>query len=580
MPRKHIARSTVRLALAFTLFSSVVQADPAAGPNLLGDLNGMDDTPYIDNPWGGVSNGVITLNPGVQLAVNEDGAIQPTIFGPSCSVGDLNGDGLPDLVVADAKGYFWYFPNSGTPTKPKFTSGEVMPIWIGVPLLGGNGAGIDPTDDQAMVRANYDAVDNTVPRIQLVDYAGDKKLSLVVGNYEGKLFYVHNLGSFNQPAFAMPNDLSAITVDTYSKGFLWCNFLAPFLYDFTGNGQLDLVLGEGTYASNSIYRLANKGSNPSPIFNDRFTTKIIPGYGREHLTPQVVDWDGDGKPDVIAGERQGYIDFWKNTSPDSDPAHLQFDTQNPQHVKFGGIEQFGLLTTVAVCDLTGNKLPNLIISNSDQRLSYALNKGKPGAPRFDAPVPIQGVNPYPKIFAAPENWKIFKGFSMPYLLLCSTKLRDDPSFKPPDDAPTIKSALKIYTVPHQHTYFPKEIFPANDAHIVVYDQNVTLEAGTHYDLSFYCKTAGNVENLRYFLFGRENLVAQGIVLSDGSKDRWNFIENNIDSGADWVQVKGDIMIEKADPDKNDNPPVRFYFAFNGTGGTVWVTGFSLTKRAR
>ena len=44
------------------------------------------------------------------------------------------------------------------------------------------------------------------------------------------------------------------------------------------------------------------------------TTKIIPGYGREHLTPQVVDWNNDGKPDIICGERAGYVDLFLNTS--------------------------------------------------------------------------------------------------------------------------------------------------------------------------------------------------------------------------------------------------------------------------
>jgi hypothetical protein len=580
MPYKQIARWSARLFLVGALFSCLDLAGRAqdgdqpaapAGPNLMADFNGFDSTPYIDNPWGAVQNGVITMQAGVQLAVDEDGHIVPTVFGPSCSVADLNGDGLEDLIVADPRGYFWYFPNSGTPTKYKFTSGEVMPIWIGDPVA--------PGDDAALVNENYDAVDNTVPRIQAIDYTGEKRPSIIAGNYEGKLFYIHNTGTTTQPAFSMPNDLGSITVSTYSKGFLWCNFLAPFLYDFTGNGQLDLVMGEGTYASNSIYRLVNKGNNGSPIFNEAGTTKIIPGYGREHLTPQVVDWNHDGKPDIISGERQGYIDLWLNSSPDNDPAHLQFaDVQNPQHVKFGGLEQLGLLTTIGLADLTGNKLPNLVISNSDDHLSYALNKGKPGTPEFDAPVPITGVNPFPKVFAAPPQWQIFKGFDMPYLLLVSTKLKDDPTFKPPDDAPTIKSALKIYTVPHQHTYFRNEVYPTEDTHIVTFRANVPLAAGSHYDLSFYCKTSGNVENLRYFFAGREDLAAQGVAMENGARDRYIFIENAMDGGSSWAQVKGDIFVEKADRHKDDTPAPEFYFAFNGNGGTVWVTDFTLTKR--
>jgi hypothetical protein len=579
MPYKQIARLSARVALVATFFWSlpaILRADdtpaPPPAPNLLAAMNGMDDTPYVDNPWGGVINGVITLQPGVQLAVDEDGHVTPTVFGPSIAVGDLNGDELPDLVVADPRGYFWFFPNSGTATKPKFTGGEVMPIWIGVPA--------GPGDDPALISTNYDAVDNTIPRFQLIDYTGENRLSIVAGNYEGKLFYIHNVGTGTNPEFRMPQDLGTITIPTYSQNHLWCNFLAPFLYDFTGGGgQLDLLVGEGTYASNSIYRLVNKGNNGSPSYDENHTTKIIPGYGREHLTPQVVDWNNDGKPDIICGERQGYIDLYLNTSADNDPKDLQFgDTQHPQHVMFGGNDKLGMLTTVAVGDLTGNKLPNLVISNADDHLLYALNKGKPGSPQFDAPLPIQGVNPFPKVFQAPPQWRIFKAFSMPYVLLVSTKLRDDPTFKPPDDAPTIKSALKIYTVPHQHAYFPHEVYPVQDTHIVTFDEGIPMEAGSHYDLTFYVKAAGHVENLRYFFAGQEDLFAQGITLEDGGRARYIFIENQMDGGSDWTKVTGDIYVEKADRKKPDTPAPQFYFAFEGNGGTVWVTDFNLTKR--
>jgi len=577
---KQIARLSARLALMAGVFFSlnaILRADdtppPPPAPNLLADMNGMDATPYVDNPWGPVVNGVITMQPGVQLAVDEDGHVTPTVFGPSCAVGDLNGDGLPDLVVADPRGYFWFFPNSGTATQPKFTAGEVMPIWIGEPVAAG--------DDPTLISENYDAVDNTIPRIQLIDYTGENRLSIVAGNYEGKLFYIHNTGTSTNPDFRMPQDLGAITIPTYTDNHLWCNFLSPFLYDFTGGeGQLDLLIGEGTYASNSVYRLVNRGNNGSPLFDENHTTKIIPGYGREHLNPQVVDWNHDGKPDIITGERQGYIDLYLNTSTDNDPKDLQFgDTQKPQHVLFGGNDKLGMLTTVSVGDLTGNKLPNLVISNSDDHLLYALNKGKLGSPQFDAPAPIQGVNPFPKVFAAPPQWSILKAFSMPYVLLVSTKMKDDPSFKPPEDAPTIKSALKIYTVPHTHNYFPHEVYPTEDTHIVTFNEGIPLQAGSHYDLSFYVKASGTVQNLRYFFAGREDLRAQGITMENGATDRYIFIENQMDGGSDWNKVTGDIFVEKADRKKDDTPTPQFYFAFEGAGGTVWVTDFVMTKRA-
>jgi hypothetical protein len=562
---KRIAFLLPRLVLATPLFGLL--ATPAsADDNLLANLNDFDDTPYVDNPWGAVNDGVLTMPPGTQFCVDENGAITPTIFSPSVAVGDLNGDGLPDLVVADAKGYFWFFPNSGTPTQPKFTTGEVMPIWIGVPNPGGS--------DYADYIGIWSANDNIVPRIQLVDYSNEKKLSIVAGNFEGKLFYIHNIGSAKEPQFSMPQDLANITLDTYSDHHLWCNFLAPFLYDFTGNGQLDLIMGEGTYASNSIYKLVNKGSNGSPIFNEKLTTKIIPGYGREHLTPQVVDWDNDGKPDIIAGERQGYIDLFLNKS--TDPSHPVFDDPPPpappNHIKFGDTDQLGVLTTVAVGDLTGNHLPNLVISNSDDHLAYALNKGKLGAPEFDLPVPIKGENPFPKVFQPPQNWSINKAFSMPYVLLASTKLKDDPEFISPDG--TIKSALKIYTVPHKHTYFPNEVYPVEDTHVVSCNEAIPLQAGVRYTTSFWVRTTGNVENLSYVYFTwREDLEAQG-----GKGVRGVFLKSDVGgTSSSWTHYTGPTFLEKADRDKDDTANVNFMFGFNGNGGTVSVAGFSLIK---
>ena len=573
---KQFARWPARFGLILAFGAILPMHGWADDDNMLSDLNDTDDTPYIDNPWGGVVDGVITAPPGVQPAVDDDGHVNPTVFGPSISVGDLNGDGLPDIVMADPKGYFWYFPNHGTLTAPKFTTGEVMPIWLGVPAP-------PEGDDGGLITHNYSTADNIVTRIQLVDFSGEKRLSIVAGNFEGKLFFIHNIGSTNAPSFSMPNDLASITVPTYSDNHLWCNFLAPFLYDFTGNGHLDLIMGEGTYASNSIYLLTNKGNNGSPLFNEQATRKIIPGYGREHLTPQVVDWNNDGKPDIICGERAGYVDLFLNTSPDNNPAHLQFDDPPPpappKHITFGGQDQLGILTTIAVCDLTNNKLPNLIISNSDDTVSYALNKGKPGAPEFDLPAPVHAVNPFPKIFQAPDNWRLFKTFSMPYVLLVSTNVKDDPSFKPPEGDATIKSALKIYTVPHKHTYFNNEVYPTEDTHIVQCTAPIALDAAAHYDISFWVKTDGNVETLRYDLAGRENLLEQGINNPQYGTYRYVLVENQISASGDWTQVKDSISFEKADPDKPETVTTNFYLAFNGNGGSVWVTGFNMKKRA-
>ena len=74
----------------------------------------------VDNPWSGANSatGALVLPLGHQLSVDSNGRLPRNTFSPSVAVGDLNGDGLLDLVAADSYGYLWYFPNVGSKPSP------------------------------------------------------------------------------------------------------------------------------------------------------------------------------------------------------------------------------------------------------------------------------------------------------------------------------------------------------------------------------------------------------------------------------------------------------------------------------
>ena len=247
------------------LFPLLARAE-SLGPNLLttGKFDNVKST-YV--PWAGVdSDGNIHGLDGNQLSVGDDGSIRSTFFGPSIAVGDLNGDGKPDLVLADSKGFFWFFPNTGTPQKPFFSHGEIMPIWLGEERVG----------------VDREGVDSIVPRIQLVDFGSSGLLDIVAGTYMGKLFRIPNTGSATQPSFNATHDRDALLIKTRNQGVLWCNYLAPCLTSlFGGSIGMDLVMGDGTYSANSIYLLRNTNTKAAPAFDEDHLQKVIPGMGLE-----------------------------------------------------------------------------------------------------------------------------------------------------------------------------------------------------------------------------------------------------------------------------------------------------------
>jgi len=79
--------------------------------------------------------------------------------------------------------------------------------------------------------------------------------------------------------------------------------ISALAFDWDNDGDLDLLLG--SYENGHLYRQMNEGTNEKPAF----TGKNIPIMAgdtpfaiKEKMTaPRLVDWDGDGDQDIIAG---------------------------------------------------------------------------------------------------------------------------------------------------------------------------------------------------------------------------------------------------------------------------------------
>jgi hypothetical protein len=542
------SRSWLAVAAAL-LASGLVHADNF-GPNILPSGNFDNALPtYV--PWAGVDNsGNLHGIEGRQLAVADNGNVGYYPFGPGVASADLNGDGKPDIILADSKGFYWFFPNSGTPDKPAFTQGEVIPIWLG----------------KERVDEHTEGADNIVSRIQAIDVDGSKKLNILAGTYTGEFFNIPNVGSGMQPMFKPTLQRDLFLINTHRKGALWCNYLAPALTTAFGNGNaLDLIMGEGTYSANSIYFLKNTNTGGVPAFDEDHLQKIIPGMGLEQLTPVVVDWNNDGKPDVLFGDRTGTIHVYLNNSTDPSNPTFAAGTQ----LTIGGVQKFGGSISLALADLTGNHLPNLLIGKDDGTVLYALNTGKLGAPVFSTPAtPVKGVLPPTYHYTSLPNWAKGQAYGVPDELVGAVNPQNEPGFTFPDGVKS-KNALKFWVWPVKNTYFPERYYPPREdtwtEHIVSTNQRFVLELNKRYRVHFWMKAEKTIPDFHYWMHP-VGINRVGYHAPD--------IKNNISCGSSWTEETTEIRADNPDDPSIKTWPYGFQFSFQGQT-TFYIADLSI-----
>ena len=278
------------------------QQPPAPAPKNLVGNGGFETSFRRDNLWQGVDGaGYLTGERGQVPVLTLSGEIADTAMPISVGVADMNADGLLDLVTMDVLGYLRIFFNSGDKQEPKFTLGDLGGIFLT------RTAPNDPTIGREAPNARL------APRIFPTEIMKSGKRDLIVGNYLGEVLLVPNGGSAQAPDFRQPQDVARLAIPTMKdSNKRWGNVFAPCTWDWNRDGKEDLLLGEGSYSANNIHLLVNQGSGAKPVFDESKRYVLAFGDGLEQLTPTVVDYNGDGAPDLLVAERSGKIAVYLN----------------------------------------------------------------------------------------------------------------------------------------------------------------------------------------------------------------------------------------------------------------------------
>jgi hypothetical protein len=610
------------LVLPGLLLPAASFAQAPAPRNLISNP-GFESARNTPNPWYGTGpDGTIETARGQVPVLTERGSIANTAMPASVSLGDLNNDGKVDLLVGGATGYMHVFFNEGTKEEPKFGRGELLPVFL-TRLRA-------PTEDHANTWFRYMA-----QRLHLGDIARSGKLDIWIGNYSGEVLRLPNAGSGSNPDFRQPPDVARILIPTTQDPTRrWGNVFAPALWDVDGDGRTDLLLGEGSYSANSIHVLLNQGSNPAPRFLDENRHILAFGMGREQLTPAVVDFNGNGQPDLLVADRTGRIGLYSSTIAPTDAEakadnimaataggratsagkwqpgeHIPFvsnlTTKAGQEIRFPGIP------TIAVGDLTGNGAFDIVVGTSNGRVSWIKNSGTPTEPKFEAPVVLKG-EPTPPV-QAPSGWNIDTGDLRGNFLGYATVVNkeEDPALLPPEGS----KALKLGYLPNINkairTAFawPGPIGPRQDrdtinsdwrapANIFVVTRDVQLEVNQNYTLSFQMKGSGVVRATGTFNGSRNLVLEEGRVeqLGRGGERRVGreelreTLENQLrlSAGASWSAVTANISTKFNDARLNaadergraPRVPMTLTLTFELTPGTgtVYLDNFSLIQK--
>lgn len=195
-----------------------------------------------------------------------------------------------------------------------------------------------------------------------MDLDGDCKLDILSGSWPGEVYFFRRLAD---GSFAPPQQLTTAGGKPLNVG----SASAPFAVDWDGDGKPDLIVGT---VSGAVFFVPNVGTRQKPAFGD---PKALHAGGKPiqiesgDAAPVVADWDGDGKPDLVVGAEDGSVVWFRNEGTAREPRLAAARVLVPPSPspwaddKARGAADWGIRVKPCVVDWDGDGLPDLLLGD-------------------------------------------------------------------------------------------------------------------------------------------------------------------------------------------------------------------------
>jgi hypothetical protein len=297
---------------------------------------------------------VVFGNYGGQLwVVNADGSVPagmplllPADVLSTPAVGDLDGDGLPDIVVGYGSNFdgrpggFRAFKNRGPGANPVFVQ-----LWDHPSLDTTPPSGADPVFSSPAIG----------------DLDGNGIAWVVVGSLDERIYCVKGSDGTDKPGWG--------PVDGNPAGGFWVGdtiYSSPALFDLDGDGKLEVIIGVDAHNQAVMPQgVRVPGTTPGGlVLAISSSGGLLPGFPIQldqaiSSSPAIGDIDGDGKPEIVIGTGNVYA------VPQFSHKVYAFHCDGSAVLGWPVSVDGQVRTAPALADLDGDGFPDVVVTDDN-----------------------------------------------------------------------------------------------------------------------------------------------------------------------------------------------------------------------